>query len=246
MAETTDVDLYRRGCDTLVASWAEYARGAVGASVQRFPGVGVAVFPNEPERTVYNNALMERGLEPAERRAAHEAMEAAYAEAGVTRFAVWVHESDAAMRVDLERRGYRLDTSTHAMGLALEDLRLPRPAIELGPADWLEHLRLVGIPPDFLSAADPAAYHLLVARLEGENVATALAFDHQGDCGIYNVGTLEHARRRGLGTALTALHAHDALARGCLTASLQSTDMAERVYAAVGFHDLGRFLELVR
>jgi predicted GNAT family acetyltransferase len=58
------------------------------------------------------------------------------------------------------------------------------------------------------------------------------------------LGTLEHARRRGLGTALTAQHLHDALARGCQTASLQSTPMAERVYAAVGFRDLGRILEL--
>ena len=72
-----------------------------------------------------------------------------------------------------------------------------------------------------------------------------MAFDHGGDCGIYNVTTLERARRRGLGTALTALHLHDAVARGCRTASLQSTPMAERVYAAVGFRDLGRILEYV-
>jgi hypothetical protein len=51
--------------------------------------------------------------------------------------------------------------------------------------------------------------------------------------------------RRGLGTALTALHVHDALARGCQTASLQSTEMAEGVHAAVGFRDLGRILEYV-
>jgi hypothetical protein len=56
---------------------------------------------------------------------------------------------------------------------------------------------------------------------------------------------LEHAWRRGLGTALTATHLHNALARGCQTASLQSTAMAERVYAAVGFRDLGRILEYV-
>src|SRR3712207_8269480 len=47
-----------------------------------------------------------------------------------------------------------------------------------------------------------------VARLDGRNVATALAYDHAGDCGIYNVVTLPEARRRGLGTALTALQLH--------------------------------------
>jgi hypothetical protein len=38
---------------------------------------------------------------------------------------------------------------------------------------------------------------------------------------------------------------YDARARACRTASLQSTRMAERVYAAVGFRDLGRILEYV-
>ena len=126
-----------------------------------------------------------------------------------------------------------------------DDIRLPRPEIELGPPDWFEHLRIIGVPRGFLSSADQAAFHILVARLGGENVATAMAFDLGSDCGIYNVGTLERGRRRGLGTALTAVHVHDALARGCRTASLQSTEMAERVYAAVGFRDLGRILEYV-
>ena len=49
----------------------------------------------------------------------------------------------------------------------------------------------------------------------------------------------------GLGTALTARLIHDARERGCSTASLQSTAMAERVYAAVGFRDLGAILEYV-
>jgi predicted GNAT family acetyltransferase len=86
---------------------------------------------------------------------------------------------------------------------------------------------------------------VLVARLDGDNVATAIAFDHRGDCGIYNVGTLDHARRRGLATALTVRLLHEALARGCETASVQATEMAEGVYAAAGFRDLGRFLEYV-
>lgn len=34
-------------------------------------------------------------------------------------------------------------------------------------------------------------------------------------------------------------------ARGCRAASLQSTPMAERVYASAGFRDLGRILEYV-
>jgi predicted GNAT family acetyltransferase len=40
---------------------------------------------------------------------------------------------------------------------------------------------------------------------------------------------------------VTALLLHDALAAGCTTASLQA--MAERLYARLGFRDLGRILE---
>jgi hypothetical protein len=39
--------------------------------------------------------------------------------------------------------------------------------------------------------------------LASENVATAMAFDHNGDYGVFTVSTLEAARRRGLGTART-------------------------------------------
>jgi GNAT superfamily N-acetyltransferase len=148
------------------------------------------VFPSEPERSVYNNALLARDLSATERASAVDAMKAAYDAAGVDRYAAWVHESDDGTRAELSGRGYTV-----------------------------------------------------VARLGGENLATAIAFDHDGDCGVFNMSTIETARRRGLGTALTARHVLDAAERGCSTASLQSTPMAERVYAAVGFRDLGRILE---
>jgi ribosomal protein S18 acetylase RimI-like enzyme len=245
MSRFIDAELYLRGSDTLLASWEAYACGAVGAAVKRFPGVAAAVFPDEPERAFYNNALLQRDLGLGQRAAALDAMETAYFAVGITRFAAWVHESDRAMRGELERRGYILDATTRAMSMALDDIRLARPQIQLGTAEWLEYLSMEGLPPDFLADADHAALHLLVTRIHGEIVAAALAYDCADDCGIYNVGTVEKARRRGLGTALTAAQVHDARARGCQTASLQSTQMAESVYAAVGFRDLGRILEYV-
>ena len=134
-----------------------------------------------------------------------DAMEAAFAAAGVARFAAWVRESDGGTRTELERRGYTIDTTTRAMGMSLADLRLPRPDIDLAPPDWFDYLRTLGMSADIPSGADPTAYHVLIARLDGENVAAGMAFDLDGDCGIYNVGTLEPARRRGLGTALTTV-----------------------------------------
>ncbi len=213
LESSEQAELYRRGSDTLLASFEEYARGATGAAVHRLPGVAAAVFPDEPERAFYNNALLQRDLGAGDRSGALDAMESVYAGVGVARFAAWVHESDEPMRAELERRGYTLDTTTRAMGMDLDDIALPRPQIPLGPADWPEYLRMDGLPPDFLSAADHAAIHLLAARIDGEMVAAALAYDFGDDCGIYNVGTVEKARRRGLGTALTTAQVYAARPR---------------------------------
>ena len=245
MTPLADAHLYRRGVRTALASWEEYARGAPGAEVRRVPGAAAAIFPNEPERSVYNNAILARDLGATERADAVAAMETAYEAQGVTRFAAWVHETDEPLRADFERRGYTVDETTRAMGMPLTDILVPRPELELGSADWDDYLRIFGLPARLLNGADRSIFHLLLARIGDECVATAMAFDHKGDCGIYNVATLENARRRGLATALTAVQLHDAAGRGCTTASVQSTEMAERVYAAVGFRDLGLVLEYV-
>ena len=240
---SSDADLCPRGIATLLASWEEYARGAAGAAVVRLAGVAAGVVPEGPERDVYNNAVLDRGLEAAARAGAVEAMEAAYAAAGVRRFAAWVHDSDTSMAADLKRRGYALSETTRAMGMELDRIPLPRPAADVRPSSWAEYLGIDELPPGLLAGVDPDAFHVVAGRLDGERIAVGIALDLAGDCGIYNVGTKERARRRGMGTAVTAALLHDARDRGCETASLQSTPMAEGVYAAAGFRDLGRILE---
>jgi ribosomal protein S18 acetylase RimI-like enzyme len=221
---------------TVVASWAEYARGVPGASVQRLPGVSAALFPEGPERAIYNNAVLERPE-------AVGALEAAYAEAGIGGFAAWTHETDAPIRNELAGRGYAVVETTRAMGMSLEGAPPLPPDVELGPASWSDYLRVGDLLPGILAGVDPDAFHVVVGYLDGAAVAAGIAYDHDGDCGIFNVGTLERARRRGIGTAVTAALVRDAHERGCETATLQSTPMAEGVYAAVGFRDLGRILE---
>lgn len=245
MPDFLDAELARRGIATLIASWEAYARGAVGAAVRRAVGVVCAVFPLEPERSVYNNALLTADLATAERASALDAMEAIYDAAGIDHYAAWVPEGDTALRHDLEQRGYTVEAATRAMGMALSAIRQPRPVIALGSSDWGAYVQGFGLPPGLLRGADLSDFHLVTAQIEGKEMAAALTFDHDGDCGIYNVETLEGGRRRGLATALTALQLHDARARGCQTASLQATLMAERMYAAIGFRDLGQILEYV-
>jgi len=150
-----------------------------------------------------------------------------------------------SMGCDLEQHGYTLDTTTRAMGMSLDDIHLPHPELDLRPLDWSDYLRAFDLPSGLLANGNRNVLQVTVAWIDGEPVSSALTFDFAGDCGLYNVGTLEHARRRGLATSLTAHVLYEARARGCASASLQSTLMAEGVYASVGFRDFGRFLEYV-
>jgi ribosomal protein S18 acetylase RimI-like enzyme len=239
-------ELYERMAVGLAASWERYAAGSSGASVLRATDAAVAVFPAAPERTVYNNALLQRGLDPARAAEVVTTVEGLYADAGIDGYAVWAHEHERPAIAGLTARGYRLDTTTRAMAMELDAIRVPRPRLALAAPDWGEYLRIIEAPEGLLAGVDPDDFQVRIATLDGVNVAAAMAYDHDGDCGIYNLVTLPHARRRGLGSALTARHLHDARERGCTTASLQATEIAERVYAAVGFRDLGRILEFVR
>jgi ribosomal protein S18 acetylase RimI-like enzyme len=238
-------ELYGRMLATLVGSWERIAEGADGASVEQVRGGVVALFPAGPERLFYNNAVLDRGLDRAGAGEAVGEILAAYEGAGIDRFAVWAHESEEPAVGELENRGLHVDTTTRAMAMSLDEIAMPRPEIDLRPADWDEYLRVIELPRGTLAGVDPAAFHVLVGRLDGERVSAGIAYDRGSDCGIFNLGTLAHARRRGLGTALTALHLYLARERGCTTASLQSTEEAEGVYRGVGFRDLGRFIEYV-
>jgi hypothetical protein len=73
----SDADLYHRGVATVLAAWEQYARASEGAAVQRLAGVAAAVFPTEPERSVYNNAVLKCALPASSRAEAIAAMQAA-------------------------------------------------------------------------------------------------------------------------------------------------------------------------
>jgi predicted GNAT family acetyltransferase len=127
--------------------------------------------------------------------------------------------------------------------MALDGISVVPVDVDVRRTGWVEYLQVADLPSGLLTGVDPDAFHVVAVYLAGEAVAAGIAYDHSGDCGIYNVVTHEHARRRGIGTAVTAALVRDARERGCETASLQSTPIAERVYSAVGFRDLGRILE---
>jgi ribosomal protein S18 acetylase RimI-like enzyme len=238
--------LYERSVATVIASWDAVARGGREAIVRRLPGVHAAVFPHEPERSVYNNAYLALGLSNDGDRRAIDAAESVYAALGITSFALWAHETDAGVRDTLEARGYGVAECTRAMGVHLSRAANDEAAVDVETGTWSDYLAFLeqwDVPPGLLAGVDEHAFRVRLVRNGGRPVAASIAFDHDGDCGIFNVGTLEDARGRGYGTAVTAAQLRDGRVRGCVTATLQSTQMAERIYTGLGFQDLGRILE---
>jgi len=240
---TSDAALFDLSLATLVRSWAYLASGSPGAEVSERDGAAIATFVRPPEREFLNNALLLPGA--ANLGATLDAIEHTYATNRIERYAVWVHGSEPRMAAELLNRGYRFDTATRTMAMAVGDLAaVDTSGLELVSADRAEFWRLVGVP-GMVPELPVAGAHFYVARHGTENVATLMAFDHEGDCGIYMVGTVPAARRRGIATALSAHAVAEARLRGCATVSLQATEMAVGVYARVGFRDLGRFEEYV-
>lgn len=137
-----------------------------------------------------------------------------------------------------------------------------------GVADFASVLAATWSPPDgevsrFYHHAAAAlcapgcATTLLVAYLGGQPAAAAevyrtasgLAHDngvpHLDVAGLYNVCTLEAFRRRGLGAIVTRAALLHARRAGCRHAVLQASGDGYRVYARLGFRDVGRFVEYV-
>ncbi len=69
----------------------------------------------------------------------------------------------------------------------------------------------------------------------GEPVATALRFDYGEVAGIYCVGTLERARRRGYGRAITERAVIDGFGEHNKQSFLQSSPLGMPVYSAMGY-----------
>ena len=80
-----------------------------------------------------------------------------------------------------------------------------------------------------------------IGRVDGRPVATARLHAGAGVAGIYTVVTVEGARRRGYGAAMTRramLAGRDA---GLRIATLQASDSGRGVYERIGFRELCRF-----
>ncbi len=220
------------------------AAASEGAQLLVLDGVIATVVPVAPERSITNSVVYEH---PEALERALEALAAAYADAGIRAWTVWVPERDGGAQELLDRAGHRLDAAPTAMALDLDALE-PAPTADL-ELDRTPAASVVGRINDAAYGFDgefarafatmPEEVNVYAALLDGEAVACVGTIHDQGDCGIYLVGTLREARGRGLATKLMTVALEEGRAAGCETASLQSTDMGKPIYTRLGFRDLG-------
>lgn len=94
-------------------------------------------------------------------------------------------------------------------------------------------------PPSLIADHDVQVF---TGYLDGRPVGTSIAIRTGAVSGVYNVGTLPEARRRGVGTALTWAAVGAGRDWGCEPVVLDSSDIGEPIYSAMGFRTVTRYV----
>lgn len=225
--------------------WLGFAAASRGGSVLELPGVYAALTPAMPDRSVVNCVVYD---DAAALESSLDRLAAAYEEAGLPAWTVWVHESDDRAQRALAAAGHVLDGEPMGQDLDLADVAAPGgPDLDLvaqpSPADFDPIVTAAYGWAGFGAAIPefPPEFHAYAARGDDGRAAACLGiWDVDGDAHVQLVGTLPEARGKGLATRLLARALLDARERGCTTSSLQATAMGWPVYTRLGYRDRGR------
>lgn len=224
---------------------------SAGASVTEADGVTASIVPVVPDRSIVNGVVYESHEALA---AAHDDLAAAYREAGVRAWTVWVPEFDRAAVDFLERRGHAFDGNPVAMVCELDGLIAP----DAGDLEWdrdatPEQMGAVndlayGLGGDdamaaaFGPAPESLAQRCYRAFAGGEAACVLATMDHADDTGVYFVATRPEHQGGRLASRLLGQALREARERGQRTASLQASAMGAGVYRRLGFQEAFRLL----
>jgi GNAT superfamily N-acetyltransferase len=247
VAELDEKELRRRSIEGLRAEIGAFGTGGPGSRLLDLPGLVAALCPAAPDRSIFNSVW---APEPAALLEHHEQLDAAYGEAGVRAWTVWLDSEAGPPAEELARRGHVLDGAPRTMALDLAEL--PRePArgtrAEVVPGERAECVRVndlaYGIEgPGWgvaLAGETEPPLRWWAAR-EGGEIVSCLATAEQGDdVVVTGVATVPAARGRGLAGAILHQALTEAADRGMRSSSLQASALGAPVYARLGFADFG-------
>jgi GNAT superfamily N-acetyltransferase len=84
-----------------------------------------------------------------------------------------------------------------------------------------------------------------VGYADDHPVASGLGWRTGRTVGVYSIATIESARRRGYGAAMTARAVADGVDAGCDVAALQASEMGRPIYERLGFRTVVRYAAYV-
>ena len=232
--------------ESMVTTWGLIARHSEGGRAIERDGVFAAVVPATPRRSVSNSVVYS---DPEALVAALPDLAAAYDEAGVEAWTVWVPEEDQVAIAALQEAGHVLDAVPRAMGMELGGVERP----DHGGLEWhrgCEPATVARVNDDaygygedgfapVIGALPPGEVHAYGATVDGDVAGVMIAIDSGDDTEIAWVATNEAARGRGIATALMRQSLWDARERGQRTSTLQATRLGAPVYERLGFRDFG-------
>jgi GNAT superfamily N-acetyltransferase len=177
---------------------------------------------------------------------------------------LWIAPLRADLTALLEARGFRVERIPGmAIDLSSLPVRPPPQGASIGEVDHDDEALLAattialttnGFPasaaPPFVAALgrfpERAKVHTLLAAVDGVPASTGTLFEWGGVSGLYNVGTSEAFRGRGLGGFVSLVALEAARAAGHRVCVLQASSMAEPIYRGLGFEETCRFAFAVR
>jgi GNAT superfamily N-acetyltransferase len=260
-----DAALARRVHANVIETMALMGRHMVGSRVTRLPGLTALDTP--VPLLLFNQLLVEDGDTPARdvERSIREGV-ASFRDQG-KRFSLTLRAGfdDAWCPLAGELGLEPLDATPWMPGMALHPLpepgSLPPPpgheiravkdehgltdhaevaAAGFGmPLEWVHAV----ITPGLLAAGAMTFY---VGYQDGTPVTSGLGVVMGATVGVYNIATIESARGRGLGRAMTQRIVDDGACAGCEVAILQSSEMGLPVYVRLGFRTVAEYLAYVQ
>ena len=132
--------------------------------------------------------------------------------------------------------GHEIRPVTDAQGM--EDHRRTAAAGFEMPLEWLETVMTQAV-------SENPAVAVYVGYTDGLPVTTGLGMRTGRTIGVYNISTVESARRKGYGAAMTARIVDDGAAAGCDVAILQASEMGYPIYERLGFRTVVEYMGYV-
>jgi len=100
----------------------------------------------------------------------------------------------------------------------------------------------VAIGTACLSLLDRPECVVYVGDADGDPVVSGLGWRTRRTIGVFSIATIESARRRGYGAAMTARVITDGVAAGCDAAALQASETGRPIYERLGFRTVVRYV----